>query len=238
MTDEELIKKYVPKNKQKRCLKKLKTGYPVQYLIGSVEFYNKIIFVNKRVLIPRFETEFLVEKIIKLIQKYEINNPSILDLCTGSGCIAIALNSNNVSQIDAIDISRKSLKVAKKNAKYNNAKINFKRANLETYIPNKKYTIIVSNPPYVSKKEKVDPKVKYEPEQALYAPLNCLYYYDIIFKRYKEFLNNKFLLAFEIGATQKEDLIKMAEKYYKGAKITVEQDLCGKDRYLFITNFE
>ena len=238
MSDEELIKKYVPKHKQQKSLKKLKKGYPVQYLIGNVDFYNCTIFVNKHVLIPRFETEYLVDKIIKYLKEFKISNPTILDLCTGSGCIAIALKSNYSSQIDALDISKKSLRVAKKNAKYNKVEINFQNGDLEKYIPAKKYTIIVSNPPYVSKNEIVDPKTKYEPALALYAPLEGLYYYEIIFNRYQNYLEDKYLLAFEIGANQGDELVKIAKKYYKDAQIFVEKDLVGKDRYLFIANFE
>lgn len=238
MSDKDLIIKYVEPKKQKKALKKLSEGYPVQYLIGNVEFYDTTIFVNKNVLIPRFETEYLVEKTINRLKKYHINNPNILDLCTGSGCIAISIKTHILSSIDALDISSKSIKIAKKNAKYNDVDINFVVSDLENFEPDKKYNLIIANPPYVDIAKEIDPKTKYEPALALYAPLNGLYFYEIILKKYQRYLEDRYLLAFEIGEEQAKEISNIAKKYYKNAKIMVEKDLCGKDRYLFITNCE
>lgn len=238
MSDKELIIKYLEPKKQKKAFKKLAKGYPVQYLIGNVEFYDTTIFVNKNVLIPRFETEYLVEKTINYLNKYQIDNPNILDLCTGSGCIAISLKTHISSSVDALDISSKSIKIAKKNAKYNKVAINFIVSDLERFQPIKKYSLIIANPPYVDITKEIDPKTKFEPAIALYAPLNGLYFYEIILKKYQEYLEDKYLFAFEIGEEQAKEITNIAKKYYKNAKIMVEKDLCGKDRYLFITNCE
>ena len=94
LSDIELIKKYVREDKQKDALEKLNTGYPVQYIIGNVEFYNSIIKVDERVLIPRFETEYLVDKTIKYMNKLKNNNINVLEIGAGSGCISIALKKN------------------------------------------------------------------------------------------------------------------------------------------------
>lgn len=238
MSDKELIIKYLEPKKQKKAFKKLAKGYPVQYLIGNVEFYDTTIFVNKNVLIPRFETEYLVEKTINYLNKYQIDNPNILDLCTGSGCIAISLKTHISSSVDALDISSKSIKIAKKNAKYNKVAINFIVSDLERFQPIKKYSLIIANPPYVDITKEIDPKTKFEPAIALYAPLNGLYFYEIILKKYQEYLEDKYLFAFEIGEEQAKEITNIAKKYYKNAKILVEKDLCGKDRYFFITNCE
>lgn len=238
MSDKELIIKYLEPKKQKKAFKKLAKGYPVQYLIGNVEFYDTTIFVNKNVLIPRFETEYLVEKTINYLNKYQIDNPNILDLCTGSGCIAISLKTHISSSVDALDISSKSIKIAKKNAKYNKVAINFIVSDLERFQPIKKYSLIIANPPYVDITKEIDPKTKFEPAIALYAPLNGLYFYEIILKKYQEYLEDKYLFAFEIGEEQAKEITNIAKKYYNNAKILVEKDLCGKDRYLFITNCE
>ena len=108
------LEKYLPQNKLKAGLKKLSQNIPVQYIVGSVDFYGYNIKVNKNVLIPRFETEELVNRTIKYIKKY-IKEPKIVDLGTGSGCIAITLSKELNTSVDAVDISDKALEVAKQN---------------------------------------------------------------------------------------------------------------------------
>ena len=133
LNDINLIKKYLPEDKWEDAINKLKTGYPVQYLIGNVEFYNTIIDVNKDVLIPRFETEYLVSDLIKLIKETNIINPDILDIGTGSGAIAIALKKNYPSFVTAIDKSTKAIDLAKKNSKKNKTNIMFLTTPIEDY---------------------------------------------------------------------------------------------------------
>ncbi len=216
--------------------KLLKDNYPIQYLIGYVNFYGYKINVNKNVLIPRYETEYLVEKTIGYANKIFNKKINVLDLGTGSGCIAIALSKNINSDVIGIDISDKALEVARLNAYKNNINIKFIKNDMLNNIKDK-YDLIISNPPYISKDEVIMEMVdKYEPHEALYAPNNGLYYYESILKNISNNLNNKFLIAFEIGYTQAKDIKDIINKYLNNVNIIVEKDLSGKDRYIFITN--
>ena len=215
---------------------KLLQKYPIQYLIGYVNFYGYKINVNKNVLIPRYETEFLVEKTIKYSKKMFNRKINVLDLGTGSGAISIALKKELDSNVTAIDISSEALFVAKNNAKNNNVNITFIKNNMLEGI-NEKYDLIISNPPYIDINEEVDERVKlYEPHLALFADNNGLYYYEEILKNIKNNLNDNFLIAFEIGYKQADNIKSIINKYLKNVKISVEKDLSGKDRYIFITN--
>lgn len=220
-----------------RIVHKIEKGYPVQYLIGDVSFYGYNIVVNKNVLIPRFETETLVEKTIKYLREKTLEDVDVLDIGTGSGCISIALKKELPSlKITAIDISSKVIKIAKKNAKKNNVKINFIHKNIYKYKPVNKYGLIISNPPYLKYNERVDRQVLFEPKKALYAKNNGLEYYEYIIKKASRYLCSKGIIAFEIGYDQGEYLKKYAKSYFPDAIITVEKDLSNKDRYLFIIN--
>ena len=220
-----------------RIIKKIENNYPVQYLIGYVNFYGYNIKVNKKVLIPRFETETLVEKTINYIKKLHINNPSIMELGTGSGCISIVLKKElDNSNISSLDISRKALRVAKKNAKLNNADINFIHHNLFKYKTVNTYDVLISNPPYITEKDETDVSIKYEPKKAIYADSTGINFYKHILSTCKSYLNKKSLIAFEIGDKQGKLLISVAKKYFPKSKISIEKDLTGKDRYLFIIN--
>ena len=159
MTDEEYLKKYLNKEKLKEGLEKLKQGIPVQYIVGNVNFYGNTLKVNKNVLIPRFETETLVEKTINYAKKYLKEPLKIIDLGTGSGAIAITLKKKLKCTVDATDISKQALKVAQENSKLNNVEINFIHSNMLDKI-NKKYDIIISNPPYIACDEEVEEIVK------------------------------------------------------------------------------
>ena len=214
----------------------LKDNYPIQYLIGYVNFYGYKINVNDSVLIPRYETEYLVEKTIRYSHKIFNNKIKMVDLGTGSGCIAIALSKNINSDVSAIDISDNALEVARLNAHENGANIKFIKNDMLNNI-NDKYDLIISNPPYISSSEVIMEMVdKYEPHEALYAPNNGLYYYESILKNISNNLNDKFLIAFEIGYTQANDIKDIINKYLDNVNIIVEKDLSGKDRYIFITN--
>ncbi len=236
MTDLELIKKYVPTDKQKEAKEKLKEGYPVQYIIGNVDFYDCLINVNENVLIPRFETEYLVDKTIKYIQKLDINHPSILEVGTGSGCISIALKKNIDCEITAIDISKKALDKAKENAKLNKVNIDFELQDINEFSTNNKYDVIISNPPYVPYDSEVDEKIKYEPQNAIYASDNGLYFYKVILEKLFNNLNENFLIAFEIGANQGSEIKKIAKKYLPNSYIKIEKDYNNYDRYIFISS--
>ena len=234
MKEEEYLKKYLDKDKLEEGLEQLKQGIPVQYIVGNVDFYGNTINVNKNVLIPRFETELLVDKTIKYIKTNFKNHVDILDIATGSGCIAITLKKEIDSTVDASDISESALKVAQENALNNKVDINFINSDILTNIT-KKYDIIISNPPYLTKEDDIMDIVKNnEPEIALYAKDNGLYYYDVILKNIKKHLKDKYLIAFEIGYTQGEAIKNIALKYLDNINVKIEKDYSNKDRFVFI----
>ena len=234
MTDKEYLEKYLEKDKLKEGLKKLEKGLPVQYIVGNVNFYGNTLKVNENVLIPRFETETLVEKTINYAKKYLKEPLKIIDLGTGSGAIAITLKKELNSTVDAIDISEKALEVAKENAKINKVDINFYKSDMLENVKGK-YDIIISNPPYIAKDEEVEDVVKNnEPHIALYADNNGLKYYEKILKKAKNHLNKPGIIAFEIGMNQGRKIKNIASKYFD--KIIIEKDLTQKDRYIFIIN--
>ena len=227
-----LQKKY---KKLEPVVKKLEQDYPVQYLIGNVDFYGLKISVNENVLIPRFETETLVEKTLAYIDTLELQEASVLELGTGSGCISLALKTEcSTLELTALEISRKALKVAKRNAKFHKCKINFINKNMFKYNLINKYDILISNPPYIKEGEVICPKTQYEPALALYAGADGLKYFEQIFKIAKKALNKRYLIALEIGEEQASSLKKLAKLYFPKAKIKVEKDLPGKNRYLFV----
>lgn len=214
------------------AMDKIKNHYPIQYLIGYVDFYNLKIRVNENVLIPRFETEVLVSEAIKYLKDKNVNN--ILDMATGSGCIAIALKKNLLGEVDACDISKEALEAARINAMENNIDINFFEFDILKDNLKKKYDCIISNPPYVRKNEVVSEETKFEPQIALYAENSGLIFYEAIMKQAKLNLNKHGYIILEIGATQAEEIKKIALSYFPKAKIEVLQDYNNFDRFMFI----
>lgn len=241
-SDIEYLKKYIKEsnldnNYYQECLKKLEKGIPIQYIIGNVDFYGNIIKVNESVLIPRFETELLVDLTIKKIKK-TFNNQKIdiLDLGTGSGCIAITLKKEINSNVDALDISNEALNIAKNNAKENNVKINFINQDMSTY-KEKKYDVIISNPPYIKYDEEIMDIVKNnEPHLALYAEDDGLYFYKRIIDNIPYITKEKYLVCFEIGYTQGKSILEYANNKLDKVYISIEKDYSDKDRFIFITN--
>lgn len=222
-------------NKFNDGIEEIIKGKPVQYVVGNVDFYGNIIGVNENVLIPRFETERLVELTIEKIKKMN-KKVTILDIGTGSGCIAITLKKEIECEVDAIDISDEALKLAKENASKNDVKITIYKSNVLRNV-SKKFDVIISNPPYLSESDEVMDVVKNnEPHIALYAPNDGLYFYEEILKNCIYSIKDKFLIAFEIGYNQKEAITKLANMYLENIKVEAYQDYSGKDRYLFITN--
>ena len=236
MNDLDYLKKYLPKDQLEEGIKRLKNGEPVQYIVGNTNFYGNIINVNKNVLIPRFETEELVNRTINYIKKYFDNKVSIVDLGTGSGCIAITLKKEIDCEVTAVDISKDALLVARENAKINNVEINFVHGNMLEPL-NNKFDVIISNPPYISYDEEIMDIVKNnEPHLALYASENGLYFYKEILKNASNYLNKRFLIAFEIGYKQANDIKNEALNYFPNSEVVVEKDLQDKDRFIFIIN--
>ena len=237
MNNLEYIRKYLPKDKWEEGEKLLNSGVSPQYIVGNVDFYRHIIKVDKRVLIPRFETELLVEKTINYINKLFDKKIKILDIGTGSGCIAISIKKNIDCDMYASDISLEALDVVRDNIKSNNVLVELIHSDIFSNI-NGKYDVIISNPPYISYDEDIEDIVKNnEPNMALYALDNGLYYYDKILKECSNYLNDKYLIAFEIGYRQGNNIKGMVNKYFgKDINVRIEKDYSGKDRYVFIWN--
>ena len=233
----EYLKKHLKDKDIDTAIKELESGIPVQYIVGNVDFYGYTFKVNKNTLIPRFETELLVEKTIKYINKYFNNEIKILDIGTGSGCIAITLNKLlDNSRVTAVDISKNALDVARENNKINNTDVNFIESDVFSNI-NDKYDVIISNPPYISYDEDImDVVYNNEPHMALYADDNGLYFYDKILMECRKYLNDRFFIAFEIGYKQGNDIINIINKYFDNVNISLEKDYNGRDRFIFVSN--
>ena len=230
------LKKYLPSDSLDEGIRRLNNGEPVQYIVGNVDFYGNKIIVNKNVLIPRFETELLVEKTIKYIKNKFNDKIDILDIGTGSGAIAITMNKEINSYVDAIDISSEALKVAKDNNKLNGTNVNLFISDVFESV-NKKYDVIISNPPYIAKDEEIMDIVKNnEPHIALYADMNGLYFYDKILRECKDYLKDNFIIAFEIGYWEASEIVGLANKYLDNICISVEKDYSDRDRFIFIFN--
>lgn len=230
MSDIEYLKKYYKGNIED-AIKRYKDGEPVQYIVGNVDFYGNIINVDKRVLIPRFETEGLIELALQYLND---TNLDVVDLGTGSGCIAITLKKKLPSiNMDAVDISLDAIDLAKENAILNSVDINFISGDMLNPL-NKKYDCIISNPPYISYDEEIMEIVRNnEPNIALYADNDGLYFYEEILKNCENYLKESYYIFFEIGYNQGSKIKQIANKYLK-CKIEVKKDLQGFDRYIII----
>ena len=214
-------------------IEKLTKGIPLQHITHRQEFMKMDFFVDENVLIPRPDTEILVEEVIKIAQKY--NSPRILDLCTGSGAIAISLKKFVPNaDITAVDISEKALEIAQKNAKKLETKINFLKSDLFDKLDNKKFDIIVSNPPYIRKDEikKLSEEVQKEPKIALDGGEDGLDFYRIIAEQAINYLKTVSFLCFEIGYNQKNDVIKIIEDEQNYKNTYCKKDLYGNDRII------
>lgn len=218
----------------KKLIEARKNNKPIQYITHSVNFYGIELYVDENVLIPRFETEELVENSIKIINE-KFSNPKILDLCCGSGAIGIAIKTKIPNSIVTIsDISKEALNVANINRNKYNLDIKVINSDLFQNI-DEKYDCIISNPPYIRNNEEIEEIVKNnEPSIALYGGEDGLLYYERILKDIKKHLNNKFLIAFEIGQDQSEAIKQIANKYLNDVEIIVKKDLQTRDRMFFI----
>ena len=214
-------------------IQKLTKNIPIEHITNQKEFMKLNFFVDENVLIPRQDTEILVEEVIKIAKK--INSKKILDLCTGSGAIGISLAKYiEKSEITATDISEDAIRVANKNAIMNNVedKITFIKSDLFNNIPNNKYDIIVSNPPYIKKEiiKTLEKQVQNEPILALDGGEDGLDFYRKIIKQSYEYLKYGGYLCLEIGYDQKIDVIELLENEEKYINIYSKKDLYGNDR--------
>lgn len=222
----------------KSSLEALKENKPIQYVIGNVNFYGLKFIVNKNVLIPRFETEELVEQVVEYTKDLNKDKIKILDLGCGSGAIGLTLKSIlKDSEVTLTDISKDALEVAKLNANNLNLDVTFIESDWFSNVKLEKYDIIVSNPPYIRTDEEIEEIVKNnEPSLALYGGVDGLDCYRKILANIKPYLNNKFLIAFEIGESQKEEIYDIVNKYLKDIEITCKKDLYGRNRMIFVRN--
>ena len=223
--DKDLEAKYLSR------IEKRKMHIPLQYIINKQNFYGLDFYVDESVLIPRYDTENIVDRIVKDCKENKCL--SVLDLCTGSGCIAVSLKKNGFEKVYAADISDKALAVAKHNAKFNNADIIFLQSDLYENFPKEiRFDIIVSNPPYIStdKIAELETQVKdFEPKLALDGGKDGLDFYKKILKLSKDFINKSGRLYLEIGYDQAKEVVDLAKKegYYN---IQIIKDLSGRDR--------
>ncbi|MCI2042337.1 MAG: peptide chain release factor N(5)-glutamine methyltransferase [Bacilli bacterium] len=222
----------------KSSLEALKENKPIQYVIGNVNFYGLKFIVNKNVLIPRFETEELVEQVVEYTKDLNKDKIKILDLGCGSGAIGLTLKSIlKDSEVTLVDISKEALEVAKLNANNLNLDVTFIESDWFSNVKLEQYDIIVSNPPYIRTDEEIEEIVKNnEPSLALYGGVDGLDCYRKILANIKPYLNNKFLIAFEIGESQKEEIYDIVNKYLKDIEITCKKDLYGRNRMIFVRN--
>lgn len=220
------------KIKIEKQLNSLKNGTPLAYVMGFVPFLSCNIFVDKNTLIPRPETEFLVDKLIKM---FHGQKPEILDLCSGSGCIGITLQKELNTPVLCSDINPKSIKMIKKNAIKNNAKVQIVKSDMFKKITGA-FDLIVSNPPYIPTKEieQLDKSVKdFEPTLALDGGNDGLTFYRIIADEAPKHLNQNGLLALEIGYNQAKDIKSLLEKNFKDIEII--KDYGKFDRFILAT---
>lgn len=210
------------------AIRKRAERVPLQYITGEQEFMGMTFKVNPSVLIPRQDTETLVEEILKLCKP----DARVLDLCTGSGCIIISMVRNLPGiEAHAGDISRQAINVAKENAKLNQTAVAFERSNLFEAFSGK-FDVIVSNPPYIPTEEivKLMPEVRdFEPHEALDGEEDGLFFYRKIVAQSVEYLNEDGILCMEIGYDQGAAVSEMM-KHFGFLDVTVVKDLAGLDR--------
>lgn len=219
-------------------LAELEEGKPVQYVLGVTFFYGLPFKVNGSVLIPRPETEELVDWLIESTALANVTSPGlrIIDIGTGSGCIAISLKNNMpTAQVFALDVSEAAMEVASANATLNQADIEFIRADIRNYSTSQKFDVIVSNPPYITSREKermLDHVLNYEPHLALFvSDERPLIFYEAIADFAFANLSDFGLLFFEINAEFGQKTVEMlAAKSF--INIELKQDMQGKDRMI------
>lgn len=213
--------------------KNINEDTPLSHLVGFDYFYDRKFKVTKDVLSPRMETEELIYKVLEYIKKSKKDSFRILDLCTGSGIIAITLKKEifeKYTEIVASDISEKALSIAIENANNNNANITFIKSDLFDNISGK-FDLIISNPPYISYKDKItikDSVLNYDPHLALFAEEDGIYFYRKIIENAVHYLSKDGVIFFEIGYDQKEKIFELGKN--NNFITTVYKDINDRDR--------
>lgn len=231
--DEKIIEDYYV------CLDKhIQDNVPVQYIIGKSYFYGYEYIVNEDVLIPRYETEELVENILYRYDDLFLGSKiNVVDVGTGSGCIGVtlALEETNMN-VTITDISPKALDVARRNADKYSAKVKIMQGDMLEPLKGMKFDMLISNPPYIPDQEEVMSLVKdNEPNLALFGGDDGMKFYRIILSQCKELLNEKFMIAFEHAFDKGDEMKELTKKYFPNAKIEILKDMQGKDRMTIIT---
>ena len=222
----------------RQVVSELKTGKPYQYITGETEFYGMKFFVNENVLIPRPETEELLEMAIQRISNLEpkISEPKILDIGTGSGIIPLVLKKHfPKSKVSSVDFSEKALEVARKNAALHHLDISCIHADYLNLHLNEKYDMMISNPPYIGMDEAfeiADSVKEFEPEMALFSPTDdALIFYRKIAQDAHDHLNNNGLLFLEINQKLGTETLALYTEVFSKAELI--KDLSGNDRFIF-----
>ncbi len=210
---------------------------PVAYITGQRDFYGNSFFINKNVLIPRPETELLIEEVILYFRQHP-EKKSLLDVGTGSGCIALSLTQQipSLQKIVATDISQEALSVAKKNARALKleSRVTFKKTNLLNTLK-ESFDCIMANLPYLSEKEyvrakKICPEIKYEPKSAICAGKTGLELFELFFQKVSRHLNIGGIIFLEIGSVQQEGIQKLVKKYLPKSQVRFVRDLSKRIR--------
>ena len=219
-------------------INKIVRGIPLQYITNKQEFMNLEFYVDENVLIPQPDTEILVESVLEICNNIKENTKiKILDLCTGSGAIAITLNyelnkRNINTEIIASDISNNALRVAKKNNVKNNTKVRFIHSDLFENIKDNDFDIIVSNPPYIKKDviPTLSKQVRNEPIIALDGGDDGLDFYKKIIEQARKHIKNEGYLCLEIGYDQKIEVLNLLNQFEEYRKTKTIKDLSNNDR--------
>ncbi|AYN02130.1 peptide chain release factor N(5)-glutamine methyltransferase [Chryseobacterium sp. 3008163] len=236
MSDQKLSD--VNENQFQNILSELKTRKPYQHILGETEFYGMAFFVNENVLVPRPETEELLEMAIQKIQSsdFDVQGLKILDIGTGSGIIPLVLKKHFPNaEISSIDFSEKALEVAKRNAEFHQLEVNFIHADYLNFNLNENYDIIISNPPYIGIEEEIEieDSVKgFEPTMALFSPTSDdLIFYRKIAEDSIKYLNKNGLLFLEINQKLGEETLELYQNILSNTELI--KDLSGNDRFIF-----
>lgn len=231
--NQQLLKSHI--EDMQTIMNELKTGKPYQHLLGETEFYGLKFIVNENVLVPRPETEELLEIAIHKLQELNAENLKILDIGTGSGIIPIVLKKHfPQSEVSTIDISEKALKVARINAKSNETEINFTQKDFLNEELTEIFDVIISNPPYIGidEESEIANSVKeFEPKIALFSPTNnALIFYEKIAEACKNHLSENGMVFLEINQKLGKETLQLFENVLTEVKLV--KDLSGNDRFI------
>ncbi|MFJ7734227.1 peptide chain release factor N(5)-glutamine methyltransferase [Lysinibacillus sp. NPDC097231] len=226
------------KEKFKELIEEHADGRPVQYCVGSEEFYGRSFIVDESVLIPRPETEELVLGTINRMSKiFNRQALKLADIGTGSGAIAISMKLECPAlTVVATDLSQDALATAQKNAQRLEADVDFRLGDLTAPLSGEKFDIVLSNPPYIAfdeAKEMSSIVLEHEPHSALFAEEDGLVLYRKLAEQLPDFMNKPALIGLEIGYTQGEQVAKFFKDSFPQATISIEKDINGKPRMIF-----